>query len=100
MPQYLLQSNKYGKIACTQPRRLACTALARRVSCEMLKQFSSEIAFQTRFDKTKTGSTKMLFLTEGVLLRQLISDPDLMQYDVIILDEVFQFYDIKMYNLI
>lgn len=55
----------------------------------MLKQFSSEVAFQTRFDKTKTGLTKLLFLTEGVLLRQLVSDPDLMQYDVIILDEVF-----------
>ncbi|KAI1724583.1 EF hand associated domain-containing protein [Ditylenchus destructor] len=89
VPQYLLNAG-YAKIACTQPRRIACTALARRVATETLKQFNTEIAFQTRFDKTKTAGTRMLFLTEGVLLRQLAMNPDLPQYNVIILDEVHE----------
>ena len=54
----------------------------------MFKQFDSEIAYQTRFDKTKTSATKMLFLTEGVLLRQMVDDPGLQRYNIIILDEV------------
>nr|CAD2174188.1 unnamed protein product [Meloidogyne enterolobii] len=89
LPQYLLNAG-YTKIACTQPRRIACTALAQRVALEMLKQFDSEIAYQTRFDKTKTSSTRMLFLTEGVLLRQLVDDPGLQRYNVVILDEVHE----------
>ncbi|KAL7071145.1 hypothetical protein ACQ4LE_009428, partial [Meloidogyne hapla] len=89
LPQYLLNAG-YSKIACTQPRRIACTALAQRVALEMLKQFDSEIAYQTRFDKTKTSSTRMLFLTEGVLLRQLVDDPGLQRYNVVILDEVHE----------
>ena len=64
------------------------SALAQRVALEMLKQFDSEIAYQTRFDKTKTSVTRMLFLTEGVLLRQMVDDPSLQRYNVIILDEV------------
>ncbi|CAK5089498.1 unnamed protein product [Meloidogyne enterolobii] len=84
LPQYLLNAG-YTKIACTQPRRIACT-----VALEMLKQFDSEIAYQTRFDKTKTSSTRMLFLTEGVLLRQLVDDPGLQRYNVVILDEVHE----------
>jgi HrpA-like RNA helicase len=54
----------------------------------MLKQFDSEIAYQTRFDKTKTSSTRMLFLTEGVLLRQMVDDPGLQRYNIVLLDEV------------
>ncbi|KAL3112832.1 hypothetical protein niasHT_019158 [Heterodera trifolii] len=89
LPQYLLNAG-YAKIACTQPRRIACTALAQRVACELLKQFDSHIAYQTRFDKTKTSATRMLFLTEGVLLRQMVDDPGLQRYDVVILDEVHE----------
>jgi HrpA-like RNA helicase len=59
-----------------------------RVALEMLKQFDSEIAYQTRFDKTKTSSTRMLFLTEGVLLRQMVDDPGLQRYNIVLLDEV------------
>ena len=55
----------------------------------MLKQYDSEVAYQTRFDKTKTSKTRLLFLTEGVLLRQMVSDVELSQYQVVILDEVF-----------
>ncbi|KAL6738169.1 hypothetical protein Aduo_011746 [Ancylostoma duodenale] len=89
VPQYLLQSG-YTGIACTQPRRIACTALARRVAYETLNAYGSEVAYQIRFETTKSKRTKMLFLTEGLLLRQMENDSLLQQYNVIILDEIHE----------
>ncbi|XGW27233.1 hypothetical protein V3C99_007665 [Haemonchus contortus] len=89
VPQYLLQ-NGYVGIACTQPRRIACTALARRVAYETLNAYGTEVAYQIRFETTKSKRTKMLFLTEGLLLRQMENDSLLQQYNVVILDEVHE----------
>ncbi|KAF8373873.1 smgl-2, partial [Pristionchus pacificus] len=89
VPQYLLSAG-YTGICCTQPRRIACTALAKRVSYETLNSYGSEVAYKIRFESTKTKRTKMLFLTEGLLLRQFASDPLLEMYNVIILDEVHE----------
>lgn len=80
----------YEKIACTQPRRIAAISLAKRVAFETLSEFRTKIAFQIRFEKTKTMATKILFLTEGLLLRQLGTDPILSKYNVIILDEIHE----------
>lgn len=81
VPQYLLDAG-YDRIACTQPRRIAATALARRVAYETLNEYGSKIAYQIRFEKTRTLKTRLLFVTEGLLLRQLQSDPELNQYNV------------------
>ncbi|KAJ3333575.1 DEAH (Asp-Glu-Ala-His) box polypeptide 34 [Blyttiomyces sp. JEL0837] len=89
VPQYLLAAG-FDKIACTQPRRIACYSLARRVSYESLNIYGSEIAYQVRFEGTKTSKTRILFLTEGLLLRQFAADPKLSQYNVIIVDEVHE----------
>lgn len=70
VPQYLLSAGFVG-ICCTQPRRIACISLAKRVAFETLDEYGSQIAYQIRFEKTRTSNTKMLFLTEGLLLRQL-----------------------------
>jgi hypothetical protein len=87
VPQFLLRAG-FSKIACTQPRRLSAMALCRRVAFETMNAYGSQVAYSIRFDSTRTASTRILFLTEGVLLRQLGSDPTLAQYDVIIVDEV------------
>jgi HrpA-like RNA helicase len=89
VPQYLMEAG-FRKIACTQPRRIACQALAKRVAYETLQEHGLRIAYQIRFEGTKTRATRILFLTEGVLLRQCAVDPLLMQYDVVILDEVHE----------
>ncbi|KAK6046436.1 hypothetical protein COOONC_16058, partial [Cooperia oncophora] len=105
VPQYLLQ-NGYVGIACTQPRRIACTALARRVAYETLNAYGSEVAYQISLFYFTFPShipaillglklrnpkrTKMLFLTEGLLLRQMENDSLLQQYNVVILDEVHE----------
>ncbi|KAA3679567.1 ATP-dependent RNA helicase DHX34 [Paragonimus westermani] len=77
----------YRCIAVTQPRRIACISLATRVSTEMLCERSSKVAYQVRFERSRTKATQILFLTEGLLLRQMQLDPFLKEYDVIVLDE-------------
>ena len=58
-------------LACTQPRRLACVSLSKRVAHEMLEDYGSKVGFQIRFEKNKTSNTNILFITEGLLLRQV-----------------------------
>lgn len=89
VPQYLLSSG-FNHIACTQPRRIACISLAKRVSFESLNQYGSKVGYQIRFETTRTPATKLLFLTEGLLLRQIQQDRTLAQYQVVIVDEVHE----------
>ncbi|XP_034024410.1 probable ATP-dependent RNA helicase DHX34 [Thalassophryne amazonica] len=89
VPQYLLSSG-FSHIACTQPRRIACISLAKRVSFESLNQYGSKVSYQIRFETTRTTATKLLFLTEGLLLRQIQQDTTLSQYQVVIVDEVHE----------
>ncbi|XP_060072123.1 probable ATP-dependent RNA helicase DHX34 [Ylistrum balloti] len=89
VPQYLMAAG-FTNIACTQPRRIACISLSKRVGYETLNEYGSEVAYQVRFEKTKTRFTRILFLTEGLLLRQMTSDPHLKQYSVIVIDEVHE----------
>lgn len=58
-------------IACTQPRRIACISLSKRVAYETLNEYGSEVGYQIRFERQKNLKTRILFLTEGLLLRQV-----------------------------
>ncbi|XP_070493229.1 probable ATP-dependent RNA helicase DHX34 [Chironomus tepperi] len=89
VPQYLFNAG-FEKIACTQPRRIACIGLSKRVSHEMLCEYESDVGYQIRFEKQKTKNTKVIFITEGLLLRQLSDDESLTQYSVIIIDEIHE----------
>ncbi|KAK4469233.1 hypothetical protein MN116_006806 [Schistosoma mekongi] len=100
VPQYLYYGesnlndvpgpNSYQNIAVTQPRRIACISLAARVSTEMLNERGSKVGYQVRFERSRTKATRILFLTEGLLLRQMQMDPFLSDYDAIVLDEVHE----------
>ncbi|GLH05301.1 ATP-dependent RNA helicase DHX8 [Gryllus bimaculatus] len=70
VPQYLLNSG-FKCIACTQPRRIACIALCKRVSYETLDRYGREVGYQIRFEKSRSQDTRILFITEGLLLRQV-----------------------------
>ncbi|XP_061733916.1 probable ATP-dependent RNA helicase DHX34 isoform X2 [Nerophis ophidion] len=89
VPQYLLSAG-FTQIACTQPRRIACISLAKRVSFESLNQYGSKVGYQIRFETTRTLATKLIFLTEGLLLRQIQQEKTLEQYQVLIVDEVHE----------
>lgn len=89
VPQYLLAAG-FGHIACTQPRRIACISLAKRVGFESLNQYGSKVGFQIRFESSRSPATKIVFLTEGLLLRQIQRDSEVPQYQVLIVDEVHE----------
>ncbi|PIA30573.1 hypothetical protein AQUCO_05500107v1 [Aquilegia coerulea] len=94
IPQYLNEAGwaEGGRvIACTQPRRLAVQAVASRVAEEMGVKLGEEVGYIIRFeDLTKPGVTKIKFLTDGVLLREMMDDPLLTNYSVIMVDEAHE----------
>nr|XP_031537823.1 probable ATP-dependent RNA helicase DHX34 isoform X2 [Vicugna pacos] len=89
VPQYLLAAG-FSHVACTQPRRIACISLAKRVGFESLSQYGSQVGYQIRFESTRSAATKIVFLTVGLLLRQIQWEPSLPQYQVLIVDEVHE----------
>lgn len=73
VPQFLLQSGLFDGIAVSQPRRLACFSLAKRVGQEAESWYTgsrSVIGYKVRFDGTSTRDTKVLFLTEGLITNE------------------------------
>ncbi|KAG0431345.1 hypothetical protein HPB47_021875 [Ixodes persulcatus] len=89
IPQYLLNAGFEG-IVCTQPRRIAAIALCKRVAFETLNEYGTHIGYQIRFERRRSKHTRMIFMTEGLLLRQISSDAMLKDYSVIILDEIHE----------
>lgn len=89
VPQFLLAAG-YRRVACTQPRRIACVSLAKRVAFESLQQYGDQVGYQIRFESSRSPATSIVFLTEGLLLRQAQREPALPAYGVIIADEVHE----------
>ncbi len=88
VPQLLLDSGMFkGRIAVLQPRRLAARMLADRVAKERGGTTGGEVGYRVRFDDRTGPATRIIFETEGILLRELVSDPNLKKYSAIILDE-------------
>ncbi|XP_024046130.1 probable pre-mRNA-splicing factor ATP-dependent RNA helicase DEAH9 isoform X4 [Citrus clementina] len=94
IPQYLKEAGwaDGGRvIACTQPRRLAVQAVASRVAEEMGVKVGEEVGYTIRFeDFTNKDLTAIKFLTDGVLLREMMDDPLLTKYSVIMVDEAHE----------
>ena len=76
-----------GQVVILQPRRLAARLLAARVAQELGVRLGDEVGYQIRFENCTSAKTKIRFVTEGVLLRQLIDDPQLRGVAVILFDE-------------
>lgn len=79
---------KKNCIVCTQPRRVAAVTVAKRVAHERGCDVGEEVGYCIRFDDKTGPNTKIKFVTDGVLLRECMTDPNLDKYSVIILDEV------------
>lgn len=89
IPQFLMTENK-GMIAVTQPRRVAAASLAARVSEEHGCRLGQDVGYQVRFTNMSNKFTKLKYLTDGMLLRELMIDPRLSKYSTIILDEAHE----------
>ncbi|KAG4430782.1 hypothetical protein IFR05_013733 [Cadophora sp. M221] len=82
-----------GMIAITQPRRVAATTLARRVASEMGSPFTGqvgEVGYAVRFDAFIPTGTRIKFMTEGMLLQEMLHDPNLRKYSAVIVDEIHE----------
>ena len=80
----------YGRIAHTQPRRLAARAVAGRIAEELHCQLGNQVGFQVRFTDQSNDQTRIKLMTDGILLAQTQHDKFLNEYDVIIIDEAHE----------
>ncbi len=79
-----------GRIACTQPRRVAAASVSRRVAEEMNVGYGREVGCKIRFADQTSAQTVVKFMTDGMLLAELQGDPELREYDAIIVDEAHE----------
>ena len=76
-----------GTVLVLEPRRIAARMAARRVAAGMGEEAGETVGFQVRFEDATSARTRLRFLTEGVLTRRMISDPQLAGVSVVVLDE-------------
>ncbi|PKY05314.1 mRNA splicing factor RNA helicase [Aspergillus campestris IBT 28561] len=93
LPQYLHEAGytKDGmKIGCTQPRRVAAMSVASRVADEMGVKLGNEVGYAIRFEDNTSDKTVLKYMTDGMLLRELLTEPDLGQYSALMIDEAHE----------
>ncbi|KAL7192227.1 hypothetical protein ACSBR2_024134 [Camellia fascicularis] len=92
IPQYLHEAGytERGKIGCTQPRRVAAMSVAARVSQEMGVKLGHEVGYSIRFEDCTSDKTVLKYMTDGMLLREFLGEPDLASYSVVMVDEAHE----------
>lgn len=93
LPQYLYEAGytKDGlKIGCTQPRRVAAMSVAARVAEEMGVHLGGEVGYNIRFEDCTSDKTVVKYMTDGMLLREFMTEPDLASYSCMIIDEAHE----------
>ncbi|KAK9450630.1 P-loop containing nucleoside triphosphate hydrolase protein [Limtongia smithiae] len=94
IPQFVLFDDlphlEGKQVACTQPRRVAAMSVAKRVADEMDVSLGQEVGYNIRFEDNTSKSTILKYMTDGMLLREAMNDPDLTRYSCVILDEAHE----------
>lgn len=93
LPQYLFEDgycSEGKKVACTQPRRVAATSVAARVADEMGVRLGQEVGYAVRFDDKTSEKTKVKYMTDGMLLREFMTDPELSGISALMIDEAHE----------
>ncbi|XP_028752663.1 probable pre-mRNA-splicing factor ATP-dependent RNA helicase DEAH5 [Neltuma alba] len=90
--QYLAEAGytTRGKIGCTQPRRVAAMSVAKRVAEEFGCRLGEEVGYAIRFEDCTGPDTVIKYMTDGMLLREILIDESLSQYSVVMLDEAHE----------
>ncbi len=83
------------QIVVLQPRRLAARVLAQRVAEERQTQLGTEVGYHIRFDRVFGKHTRIKFVTEGILLRMMLDDPELKKIGCLVFDE---FHERHLYS--
>jgi len=90
LPQYLYEDGycKNGmKVGCTQPRRVAAMSVATRVAEEVGVKVGNEVGYSIRFEDATSEKTALKYMTDGMLLREFLTEPDLGGYSALMIDE-------------
>lgn len=93
LPQYLHEAGytKGGlKVGCTQPRRVAAMSVAARVADEMGVKVGNEVGYSIRFEDSTSDKTVLKYMTDGMLLREFMTEPDLGGYSALMIDEAHE----------
>ncbi|KAI9928306.1 DEAH-box ATP-dependent RNA helicase prp43 [Aspergillus wentii] len=94
IPQFVLfddlPQSQRKMVACTQPRRVAAMSVAQRVAAEMDVKLGDEVGYSIRFEDMTSPRTVLKYMTDGMLLREAMNDPNLNRYSTIILDEAHE----------
>lgn len=92
LPQYLHEVGytRIGKIGCTQPRRVAAMSVAARVAKEMGVKLGHEVGYNIRFEDCTTDKTIIEYMTDGMLLRSFLNEPDMASFSVMVVDEAHE----------
>ncbi|KAG5949913.1 hypothetical protein E4U53_005652 [Claviceps sorghi] len=93
LPQYLHEAGytKNGrKVGCTQPRRVAAMSVAARVAEEVGVKLGNEVGYSIRFEDCTGDKTVLKYMTDGMLLREFMTEPDLAGYSALMIDEAHE----------
>ncbi|OAA56838.1 ATP-dependent RNA helicase DHX8 [Cordyceps fumosorosea ARSEF 2679] len=93
LPQYLHEAGytKNGfKVGCTQPRRVAAMSVATRVAEEVGVKVGNEVGYSVRFEDCTSDKTILKYMTDGMLLREFMTEPDLAGYSALMIDEAHE----------
>ncbi|CAI1947862.1 hypothetical protein SEUBUCD646_0E00940 [Saccharomyces eubayanus] len=90
--QYLDEEgfSNYGMIGCTQPRRVAAVSVAKRVAEEVGCKVGHDVGYTIRFEDVTGPDTRIKYMTDGMLQREALLDPEMSKYSVIMLDEAHE----------
>ncbi|KAF9075987.1 pre-mRNA splicing factor [Rhodocollybia butyracea] len=93
IPQYLHEAgftDNGMKVGCTQPRRVAAMSVAARVADEMGTKVGYEVGYSIRFEDCTSDKTVLKYMTDGMLLREFLTEPDLASYSCLVIDEAHE----------
>ncbi len=92
VPRFLLEAGygELGMIGITEPRRIAAVSVADYVSRELASDLGGLVGYQIRHENRTGPETRLKYMTEGILLRELLADPLLRRYSAVILDEIHE----------
>lgn len=89
VPRAVLQAGLAadGEVLVAEPRRLAARMAAERVAAELGERLGQRVGYRVRFEEVAGRDTRVFYVTEGVLLRRLLADPELRGVGAVVLDE-------------
>jgi len=93
LPQYLYEAGYCKdniKVGCTQPRRVAAMSVAARVAEEVGTRLGDKVGYSIRFEDCTSDKTVLKYMTDGMLLREFLTEPDLAGYSALIIDEAHE----------